>query len=134
MKAMPRRNTGAEISVRRALFDLGLRYRVHLGGLPGSPDIVFTKVRIAVFVDGCFWHLCPEHGTLPKNNAKWWAAKLEENVARDCRKDLQLEQLGWMPVHVWEHEDPICAAEKIRRIWWERGGRSAGQTKKTEDP
>lgn len=83
---------------------------------------------MAIFVDGCFWHRCPDHGTSPKNNAQWWAAKLEGNVERDRRKDRLLSELGWTPVHVWEHEDPILAAERIYTIWCERTGRSAGQT------
>jgi DNA mismatch endonuclease (patch repair protein) len=131
MKAMPRRDTGVELAVRRALHKLGLRYRTHLRGLPGTPDIALTKARVAVFVDGCFWHRCPEHTSYPKNNSEWWASKLEENVARDRRKDRQLEELGWIPVHVWEHEDPAIAAAEIARIWRERIGSSAGQIDKT---
>ncbi len=134
MKSMPRRDTAVELSLRRAMHRLGLRYRVHLRGLPGTPDIALTKARIAIFVDGCFWHRCPEHGTAPKNNSGWWAKKLDENVARDRRKDIQLEELGWTAVHVWEHEDPMDAAEKIRRIWWERVRGSAGHTHQAEDP
>lgn len=96
--------------------------------MPGTPDIALTKVRVAIFVDGCFWHRCPQHGTAPKNNASWWAKKLDENVARDRRKDLELTAMGWAPVHVWEHEDPKGVAEEIHRMWRERGGLSAGQT------
>ena len=79
--------------------------------LPGRPDIGFTRARMAVFVDGCFWHRCPAHGTLPKNNAEWWLAKLDRNVGRDREKDAALVEAGWLPVHVWEHEpvDLACA-------------------------
>lgn len=133
MQSMPRGNTGIELALRRELHRLGLRYRVHFRALPGTPDIALTKARIAVFVDGCFWHRCPEHGTSPKNNSTWWASKLDGNVDRDRRKDAQLEELGWIPIHVWEHEDPAIAAEQIFRIWRERLLPSAGQTGETSD-
>ena len=87
------------------------------GPLPGRPDIVFTRARIAVFVDGCFWHMCPDHAVLPKNNHDWWQAKLDHNVERDRRKDEELRELGWAPVHVWEHEDPEIVAAQIATLW-----------------
>jgi DNA mismatch endonuclease, patch repair protein len=133
MRAMPRSNTAVERALRRELHRLGLRYRVHLRDLPGTPDIALTKARVAVFVDGCFWHRCPEHGTSPKNNSAWWAAKLDGNVARDRRKDIQLQELGWVPIHVWEHENPTNAAAKIHKIWRERIGPAAGQTYERDD-
>lgn len=133
MRAMPRKDTAVELALRRELHRLGLRYRVHLRGLPGTPDVALTRARIAVFVDGCFWHRCPQHGTAPKNNSAWWAAKLDGNVSRDRRKDTQLRDLGWTPLHVWEHEDPIAAAAEIYRIWRERAGPSAGQTHMDSD-
>ena len=128
MQSMPRRDTGAELALRHALHQLGLRYRVHLRTLPGTPDIALTRARISIFVDGCFWHRCPDHGTAPKNNSEWWASKLDENIARDRRKDAQLRDLGWTVVHVWEHEKPAVVAVKIYGIWRERTGCSAGQT------
>lgn len=88
---------------------------------------------MAVFVDGCFWHRCPQHGTAPKNNSAWWAAKLDGNVERDRRKDMQLQDLGWVPVHVWEHEDPAIAAAQIYKIWRERVVPSAGQIDEASD-
>lgn len=117
MSAMPSRDTSTEMAFRRELHSRGLRYRTHLKTLPGKPDIAFTRARIAVFVDGCFWHRCPDHGTTPKNNGKWWADKLEANVARDRRNDDYLQRLGWITVHVWEHEDPSTAAEAISELW-----------------
>jgi len=120
MKKMPRRDTGAEILLRQALHRLGLRYRVNLRGLPGTPDIALTRARIAVFVDGCFWHQCPEHGVMPKANREWWKAKLEGNTERDRRKDRALRELGWLPFHVWEHEDAAGAASRIRDLWEKR--------------
>ena len=99
---------------------MGLRYRLHRKDLPGKPDIVFGPVRVAVFVDGCFWHHCPDHGTIPKNNREWWIEKFERNRERDLRKDSQLIELGWLPVHIWEHMEPLQAAEEISRIIKER--------------
>jgi DNA mismatch endonuclease (patch repair protein) len=109
--------------IRRELHRRGLRFRVNYKKLPGRPDIVFTSARIAVFVDGCFWHVCPRHGVLPKNNREWWQKKLERNVTRDREKDEQLGQMGWLVVHVWEHEDPVDAANAIEQFW--RSRRSA---------
>lgn len=129
MRAMPRRDTGVEIALRRELHRLGVRFRVNFRGLPGTPDIALTKARIAVFVDGCFWHCCPQHGTAPKNNASWWATKLAGNVERDRRKDRELEEIGWVAIHVWEHEDPTAAAAEIHRKWRERLSPPAGQKK-----
>lgn len=120
MRAMPRRDTAIEVALRRELHRIGLRYRTHVRALPGRPDIAFTRAKIAIFVDGCFWHKCPTHGTAPKNNGSWWAAKLNENVARDQRKDQKLRDMGWQAVHVWEHEDPVIAAAAIRQLWHER--------------
>lgn len=120
MSAMPTRDTGSEMALRRELHRRGLRFRVQVKELPGRPDIAFTRARVAVFVDGCFWHRCPTHGTEPKNNGEWWAEKLAANVARDKRKDETLLGLGWLPVHVWEHDDPAEAADAIHALWRSR--------------
>lgn len=120
MSGMPSRDTRAEVTLRRELHSRGMRYRTHLRTLPGRPDVAFTRARIAVFVDGCFWHRCPDHGTAPKNNGEWWADKLDANVARDRRNDDDLRRLDWITVHVWEHEDPAEAAEAIHRLWRSR--------------
>jgi len=117
MQRMPRSSTGPEILIRKELHSRGLRFRVNHPRLPGRPDIAFTAARIAVFVDGCFWHSCPDHSVLPKNNRDWWRSKLERNVERDREKDTQLETLGWTVVHVWEHEEPPEAAEAIEQLW-----------------
>ena len=122
MKRMPRQDSKAELRLRRELHRLGLRYRVHLRGLPGTPDIAFTRARIAVFVDGCFWHCCPDHGVTPKANREWWVDKLEGNVSRDRRKDQELQGIGWLPVHIWEHECPVEAARGIENLWKARIG------------
>ena len=120
MKRMPRRDSGPELALRRELHKRGLRFRVQIRGLPGTPDIVLQKAKIAVFVDGCFWHACPEHGVLPKANREWWREKLEATVERDRRKDARLEEMGWRAIHVWEHEDVEVAAEGIELLWRSR--------------
>ena len=117
MKRMPRKNSGPEVRLRRELHSRGLRFRVNLRGLPGTPDIAFTRAKIAVFVDGCFWHRCPRHGVLPKANRDWWREKLDRNVERDKRKDGELEDLGWLSIHVWEHDDPSTVADGIEQAW-----------------
>ena len=120
MRKVRRSGSDVELRLRRELHRRGLRYRVNLRGLPGTPDVAFTRVKVAVFVDGCFWHRCPTHGTEPKSNGPWWKEKLDTNVERDRRKDAELEELGWLPVHVWEHDDPVEAASLIQRLWSER--------------
>ena len=120
MSRMPRRDTGPEVALRSELHRRGLRFRIHVRALPGTPDIAFGRAKLAVFVDGCFWHHCPDHGVLPKNNREWWLAKLDANVERDRRKDVQLFEMGWAVIHVWEHENPAAAAERVREIWTAR--------------
>jgi DNA mismatch endonuclease (patch repair protein) len=106
--------------IRRELHRRGLRYKVNYRNLPGRPDVAFTGARVAVFIDGCFWHSCPDHGVLPKNNREWWQAKLARNVERDREKDAQLHAMDWVVVHVWEHEDPMQAAGAIEELWRSR--------------
>lgn len=104
------------MALRRELHRLGLRYRVDRVVIPGvrrRADVIFTRARIAVFVDGCFWHGCPTHGTRPKANAEWWVNKLEGNVARDRDTDRRLRDAGWQMVRIWEHEDMRAAAAAI---------------------
>ncbi len=107
------------MALRRELHALGLRYRVDHPVLPGvrrRPDVVFTAARVAVFVDGCFWHRCPQHATQPKNNATWWVEKLQRTVDRDRDTDQRLAAAGWTVVRVWEHERPDQAAAQIRNV------------------
>ena len=94
-----------------------MRFRVNYKGLPGRPDIAFTRTRLAIFVDGCFWHMCPLHSSMPKNNAEWWQQKLSRNVQRDKEKDDLLISLGWRVLHVWEHEDTVNAADSVEALW-----------------
>lgn len=116
MSRQRRRDTAAELAVRRELFGRGLRYRVHRRPVPElrrQADIVFSKRRVAVFVDGCFWHGCPEHGVRPSVNEAYWCSKLEANKSRDRDTDMRLEQAGWRVVHVWEHELPSKVADVV---------------------
>jgi DNA mismatch endonuclease (patch repair protein) len=113
MSRMPRTSTGPEVALRRVLHARGLRFRVQRRDLPGTPDIVLPRARLAIFVDGCFWHGCGAHGTLPKHNRDWWRTKLERNAERDCRKDAALIDLGWTPLHLWEHTSPDEMAEIV---------------------
>lgn len=78
-------------------------------------------------MDGCFWHVCPDHFILPKNNREWWREKLEHNVERDRRKDQQLNELGWTVIHAWEHEDPVAVADLIEQLWRSRRSKAAAQ-------
>lgn len=123
MVRQARRDTKPELDLRRALHAAGLRFRVErapLAGLRRRADIVFGPARIAVYVDGCFWHSCPEHATAPRSNAGWWAEKLQRNRDRDRETDTRLIAAGWLPVHVWEHEDSLIAAERIRELVLQR--------------
>ncbi|MEK8069633.1 very short patch repair endonuclease [Rhodococcoides navarretei] len=111
-----RRDTKPEVALRRALHRRGLRYfvdRAPLKGMRRRADLVFPKRKVAVYVDGCFWHSCPVHATKPRNNAQWWADKLAANVARDRDTDRRLIDEGWRVVRIWEHEDPAEAADRV---------------------
>ena len=118
MRANRRADTGPEMALRRALHGAGYRYRKdhRLDLAPGvrvRPDIVFTARKVAVFVDGCFWHCCPEHGTQPTANTWYWAPKLSRNTARDRAADAALRQAGWMVVRLWEHESVDAAVTAV---------------------
>jgi DNA mismatch endonuclease, patch repair protein len=118
MRSQRQRDTKGELELRSLLHRRGLRFRVHalLPGLRRRSDIVFTRARVVVFVDGCFWHGCPEHGTWPKENADWWREKIEVNQRRDRDTDARLTAAGWTVIRVWEHEDPTQAADQIVEI------------------
>lgn len=111
-----RRDTKPEMAVRRLVHAAGLRYRVDAKPLPElnrRADLVFTRAKIAVFVDGCYWHGCSEHGTTAKTNVTYWSPKIARNKARDADTDEQLTAAGWSVVRVWEHEDPADVADRI---------------------
>ncbi|MFV0458502.1 MAG: very short patch repair endonuclease [Actinomycetales bacterium] len=120
MSSQRTENTGPERRLRSALHRRGVRFRLHRRDLPGRPDLVLPRLRVAVFVDGCFWHACPEHMVQPKSNAAWWSEKLAANTARDRMHDAKLIEIGWEPVHVWEHDDPEVAAEHLAARWHAR--------------
>lgn len=117
MSRQSSRDTAPEVAVRRILHAAGLRYRVNVP-VPGMPrrtiDIAFTKARIAIFLDGCFWHGCPQHATHPKANAAWWRAKLDKNMARDRETSEHLREQGWTVLRFWEHEAPDAIALAVR--------------------
>lgn len=116
MSRQKSRDTRAELALRRALHVRGLRYRLHarpLAGYRAQVDLVFGPSRVAVMVDGCFWHGCPEHGTSPKSNAEWWRAKINRNKERDLATTQALTAAGWMVIRIWEHEDAEQAAARI---------------------
>lgn len=112
------KNTAPETVLRKGLWAMGLRYRIH-AKLPGKPDIVFPGVKVVVFIDGCFWHRCPLHGVMPKSNAEFWEQKLNGNVARDRKNEETLKQLGWRVVRYWEHQvesDPEKLVKELRLL------------------
>jgi DNA mismatch endonuclease (patch repair protein) len=130
MRANRWRDTSPEVAVRSALHRRGLRFRKrHTIPLDGrrwtQPDAVFTRARVALFVDGCFWHSCPVHGTAPAANSSYWARKLTRNVARDRDTTSQLEARGWKVVRAWEHEDPEAVAERVQSVVRQRLGGSS---------
>ena len=124
MRAIRRRDSRPELILRSLLHGMGLRYRVDyaipMEGRRPRADIAFTRKRVAVFVDGCFWHGCPEHGGSPKQNSGYWTAKIARNRERDAEQAERLTTLGWTVVRVWEHEDPVTVAERLRQMV--RGG------------
>lgn len=117
MTRQRRRDTGPEIALRSELWRRGFRFRVDVPvlGRRKRVDVVFTRQRVAVFIDGCFWHQCPIHGSVPKSNRDWWLAKLAANVRRDRAADDELVNAGWTVVRVWEHEDVDRAADRVVR-------------------
>ncbi len=119
MSRQATKHTEPELAIRRRLHSAGLRYRVDYGPIPGlrrRADIVFTRQKVAVFVDGCFWHSCPEHATQPAANAEWWSEKLKRNRGRDDETNMILDDAGWTVIRIWEHEDPDVAAKAVADV------------------
>jgi len=137
MLANKRTDTKPELALRSELHRRGLRFRkdlrLDLGTVKPRPDIVFTRARVAVFVDGCFWHSCPDHrGPLPKSNAEYWTAKLTRNVERDRAYDVAMRRAGWTVVRVWEHIGVpeaarlvVTAVDRARRMSEKGSGQPA---------
>lgn len=119
MSSARRKDTKPELNLRRQLHARGLRYRVAYP-VPGKPrrtmDVAFTRAKVAVLVDGCFWHGCPEHATLPRANSEWWARKLQINAERDLDTNAVLARQGWTVLRFWEHEDPTAMAGMIESV------------------
>lgn len=116
MSNVRRKSTGAEMALRRELFRRGLRYRVDFEVLKRPrrvADVAFPGCRIAVFVDGCFWHGCPDHASWPKQNADFWRQKIEANRLRGADTNSRLFDAGWKVLRFWEHEPPSKAAEVV---------------------
>jgi DNA mismatch endonuclease (patch repair protein) len=123
MRNVRQKGTKKELEIRSALHKLGMRFRVQVAPLEGvrrHADIVFRGKRVAIFVDGCFWHGCPLHRTLPKSNTEWWKAKLEENIRRDNDTNARLGEAGWLVLRFWEHEDAEQVAQDIQHRLRER--------------
>lgn len=116
MRGNQRRDTVPEMAIRRAVHARGLRYRVDSRPVPDinrRADLVFARAKVAVFVDGCYWHGCPEHGTVARTNVGYWSSKIERNRARDRETNTLLLERGWVSLRIWEHETVTTAVEKI---------------------
>jgi DNA mismatch endonuclease (patch repair protein) len=129
MSRLGRRDTGPERALRSELHRRGLRFRVDkapVREVRSRADLVFGPAKVAVYVDGCFWHACPEHGTMPKSNSSFWSHKLERNRRRDDEINRLLEARGWCVVRVWEHEEVGEAADRIEALVRRRRDRLEG--------
>ncbi|WP_406411411.1 very short patch repair endonuclease [Streptomyces halstedii] len=119
MSRQARRDTAPEVAVRKLLHASGYRYRLN-ERVPHMPrrtiDIAFTRAKVAVFLDGCFWHGCPDHATRPKSNAEWWRQKLDKNMARDAETTAHLVSEGWTVLRFWEHQPPAQVAEVVAEV------------------
>jgi len=116
MAKVRQKGTGAETALRRELYQRGLRYRVDFEVLKKPrrvADVAFPGLMIAIFIDGCFWHGCPEHATWPKQNSEFWRQKIEANRTRDADTNQRLQSVGWTVLRFWEHEPPTKAAEVV---------------------
>ncbi|MFJ6212445.1 very short patch repair endonuclease [Streptomyces sp. NPDC092296] len=119
MRGNRNKDTKPELRLRSLLHKQGLRYRVASRPLPGlrrTADVLFPKLKVAIFVDGCYWHGCPEHLRASSRNAEFWHTKIEGNRSRDAETDRLLREAGWTVVRVWEHEDPVEASTRISEI------------------
>lgn len=119
MSRQASRDTAPEVAVRKLLHASGYRYRLnervpHMSRR--TIDIAFTRAKVAVFLDGCFWHGCPEHATQPKSNAEWWRQKLDRNMARDVETTAHLVAEGWAVLRFWEHQSPVQVAEQVAEV------------------
>ncbi|MEV4167472.1 very short patch repair endonuclease [Nonomuraea dietziae] len=128
MRSNKGRDTKPELALRRAVHALGLRYRVSyrpLKAVRRTADLVFTRAKVAVFMDGCFWHGCPTHHTVATTNAGFWAEKVRRTRERDEETDRLLSGAGWLALRVWEHEDPADAALRVAELVRQRRAAAA---------
>jgi DNA mismatch endonuclease (patch repair protein) len=119
MQSNRSRDTRPEVALRSGLHAAGLRFRKHYRPVKGSRcevDVAFTRWRVAVLLDGCFWHGCPQHATRPATNEEWWASKLDANVARDRRTDEMLAEAGWTVLRFWEHQPTGEVVTKVSEV------------------
>lgn len=116
MRSVRQKDTDAELMLRRALWKAGLRYRLHRRVAGTRPDLCFVSRQVAVFVDGCFWHGCPQHYAAPETNTEFWREKLETNIARDQRNNRDLRKAGWTVLRYWECEVRDELGRVIREI------------------
>lgn len=119
MVANRSKNTAPELAVRALLHARGLRYRVHFRPVPTlrrTADITFTRQKLAVFIDGCFWHACPEHFVMPRSNSDYWVPKIGGNQRRDRETDEALRVSGWTVLRFWEHESPSSVTDRIQQV------------------
>jgi len=131
MSRIRSKETSPEMLLRKALWTAGLRYRLK-NKLPGKPDLVFPSAKVAVFVDGCFWHGCPLHGKVPKSNQGFWVNKFTKNIVRDLAANAALTDLGWLPLRFWEHEvekDLVGCAFRVLQAVRDRQGESKSRNK-----
>lgn len=135
MRRQASKDTSAELAVRRLLHAAGMRYRVEYP-VPGMPrrriDVAFPRAKVAVLIDGCFWHGCPQHATRPKANADWWRTKLDRNMARDQETTEHLAAQGWTVLRFWEHIPPDEVAATVRAavdLEKQRRGHRKGSTR-----
>ncbi|MCK6529693.1 very short patch repair endonuclease [Myxococcota bacterium] len=122
MARIKRTDTAPEVMVRRALWSRGLRYRLYARTPAGRPDLVFPASRVAVFIDGCFWHGCPTHYARPRSREEFWSTKLIANIDRDARQSAALVEAGWRVVRLWEHEVVEDLATAVDRVAQAVGG------------
>jgi DNA mismatch endonuclease (patch repair protein) len=123
MRANRRRDTFPELRIRRRLHALGMRYRVDMAVRPAGtrlvrPDVAFTRPRLAIFIDGCFWHGCPHHKGRPKANTHYWGPKIAGNRKRDALQTAALEASGWTVLRFWEHEEPAGVVTQIHATYF----------------
>ena len=128
MRSNRRTDTLPELRLRSELHRRGLRFRkdhpLNVDGIRVRPDIVFTRARVAVFIDGCFWHSCPVHREVPRANRSFWEGKFARTAERDARVNHALEQAGWLVLRIWEHEDPVVAAAAVAAVLTRAADRS----------